>query len=89
MLIALIAPRPIYIASAEMDLWANPRDAILSAKHAEPVYLLSGAGGMAVNEMPGTNQSITSAIGYQMRSGKHDVNKYDWERFMDFTDIHL
>lgn len=88
-LIAIIAPRPVYVASAEEDRWADPRGEFLAAYHAGPVYRLLGKEPLSSDKMPAVNEPVQTTVGYHIRSGKHDVTPYDWDRYLDFAEKHF
>jgi hypothetical protein len=87
MLLGLIAPRALYVASADEDLWADPRGEFLSQAHASDVYALYGEPRIDPARMPPLDQPlIAGRRGYHVRSGTHNLTPYDWDRFMDFAD---
>ncbi len=89
MLISLIAPRPVYVASASQDSWADPKGEFLSAKFAKDVYKLYGYKEKGLNLLPKINTPIHGRIGYHVRKGKHDITLFDWEQYINFSDLHL
>ncbi|MDM4014109.1 glucuronyl esterase domain-containing protein [Roseiconus lacunae] len=88
-LLALIAPRPLYVASAVEDRWADPKGEFLSCVHADPVYKLLGKEGLPTTSMPTVGNSVQGTIGYHVREGKHDVKDFDWQQYIQFAKRHL
>ncbi|MBC8472382.1 MAG: acetylxylan esterase [Planctomycetes bacterium] len=90
MLLACIAPRPVYVHSGVEDTWADGRGEYLSAYHASEVYRLLGKKGMSSESSPPVGKAIIeSDVGYHIRKGGHSIEMYDWQRFLDFADYHL
>ncbi len=81
-LVALMAPRLVYVASAVEDRWADPKGEFLSAKHAGPVYELLGEKGVGVDEMPALDTPVGDRVRYHIRTGKHDVVDFDWDQYL-------
>jgi len=92
LLLSLIAPRPVYVASANGDEWSDPRGEFLSAVSASRVYKLLGHQGLPTDAMPAVDQPIdipNADVAYHVRSGKHDVTAFDWDQYLNFLDLHF
>jgi len=89
-LLAMIAPRPLYVASAEEDRWADPRGEFLSLKEAGKVYALYGLETFADAQFPAVGEYVWHGnMGYHMRPGKHDVTDFDWKAYIRFANQKL
>jgi hypothetical protein len=87
MLLALIAPRALYVASADEDLWADPRGEFLALAHSSPVYALFGEPVIAADEMPPIDSPLVAGRrGYHVRTGGHNLTSYDWAQFATLAD---
>lgn len=89
-LVALIAPRLVYIASASDDANADPAAEFQSGIEAAPVFALYKKTGIVPATFPAVGEvRHDGAIGYHLRAGVHDLKRYDWERYMNFADKHF
>ena len=91
MLLALIAPRPVYVASSVLDTWADPKAEYLSCHMASEVYELYGLKGLVAPE--GEPQLEVpfheGSIAYHMKSGGHSITAYDWKNYMDYFEKNI
>lgn len=89
-LLACMAPRAVYVASAEDDKWADPKGEFLSLKEASKVYKLAGAKRLPLDsDFRVEKQFIGDNIGYHMRKGPHNLLSEDWEFYFKFFDAVL
>lgn len=88
--LALCAPRLVYVGSASKDWGADPRAEFRSCVAAAPVWGLWRKTGLGATAMPAAGAPLhEGSIGYHLRDGEHDLTPWDWQRFMDFADRHM
>ena len=83
--LAMTAPRPLYVSSAVEDRWADPRGEFLAAVAAAPAWRLFGKDGLGTDTYPAVDTCVGATIGYHVRSGPHDITAVDWGHFADFA----
>jgi hypothetical protein len=89
MMVSLIAPRALYIASARDDRWSDPKGEYLSMQLGSRIF--SDIYGEKVN-FPTEFESLKDPVlqpfaGYHIREGEHNLTLEDWNHFMDFVEI--
>ena len=89
MLLAMIAPRPLYVASASEDQWADPKGEYLSLAYASQVYTLYGNDSLDPDNLPEPDKPVQSGrLAYHLRTGAHNLTAYDWQQYLDFAETH-
>jgi hypothetical protein len=89
LLIALSAPRPVFVSGGIKDQWSDPKGQFLALVAAGPVYRLLGAKGLGVTEMPALDRPVAEgSLAYHYHSDGHTVLPADWKIFFDFADRH-
>src|SRR5262249_21093854 len=90
MLIALMAPRPLFCNGGTTDQWADPKGAFLAMVAAGPVYRLLGKKDLGVTDLPPLDQPVTAGdLGWLYHAGGHVATLADWRAFLDFAGRHF
>lgn len=90
MLIALSAPRPVFVTGGTQDQWADPKGEFLALVAAGPVYRLLGQRDLGTTELPALDTPLTKgALGFHYHTGGHTITASDWTAFLEFADRHL
>jgi hypothetical protein len=85
MLIALSAPRPVFITGGTTDQWADPVGEFLATSAAGPVYKLLGKKDLGVTALPPLDTPITAGdLGWHYHTGGHTATPEDWKAFLTF-----
>ena len=85
-LLALIAPRPLYVESGSEDRWSDPYGEYLSLVAASPVYRLYGFDTFTDPQLPPVETpQIKGRTGHHIRAGKHEILLYDWQQYLAFA----
>jgi hypothetical protein len=90
MLIALCAPRPVYVNGGLSDQWSDPKGEFLALAAAGPVYELLGQPDLGTTELPPLDQPVTKgALAFHYHSSGHTAVPADWKAFLDFAERHF
>ena len=85
MLIALSAPRPVFITGGTTDQWADPVGMFKAAVAAGPVYRLLGKKDLGTTELPALDTPLTKGdLGWHYHTGGHTATPADWKAFLVF-----
>jgi hypothetical protein len=87
-LIALCAPRPLFIGAgnpAQGDGWVDPKGMFMATVAASPVYRLLGKRAVDSTEFPPIETSLTTGeLAYRQHAGGHTSGP-NWPTFLDFA----
>ncbi|MGJ3265283.1 MAG: hypothetical protein ACFE0R_18835 [Salinarimonas sp.] len=82
-LLAAIAPRRLYVASASEDAWADPAGERAGLAAAAPAWRALGCAVPAIDAdaplVPGDGFRA-GPLAWHLRPGPHDLTPYDWQR---------
>ena len=91
MLLALVAPRRLYVCSATEDEWADPASEYAGAKAAGEVWsFLRMSGLVGPEELPEADVPLhDGCVAYHLRTGPHFQGRADWLHVMAYREKHL
>lgn len=88
-LVALCAPRPIFISVGSPDVegqWIDAKGMFLAGVHASPVYELLGKTGLTTTEFPPQETAlIDGEIAFRQHAGGHTVGP-NWPTFLKYAE---
>jgi hypothetical protein len=85
MLIALSAPRPVFVTGGTTDQWADPVGMFKAQVAAGPVYRLLGKKDLGTTALPALDTPLTSGdLGWHYHTGGHTATLADWKAFLEF-----
>lgn len=85
MLIALSAPRPVFVTGGTADQWADPVGMFKALVAAGPVYRLLGVRDLGTTELPPLDTALTGGdLGWHYHTGGHTATPADWKAFLEF-----
>ncbi|MEJ7658250.1 MAG: acetylxylan esterase [Hymenobacter sp.] len=84
-LLALVAPRPVFITGGTDDSWTDARGTFLAGVGASPVYALLGRKGLPTTTMPAPDVALlTGDLAFREHTGGH-TDLPDWPSFIEFA----